>query len=43
MSVLKNLVIIGLFVSVYVAVSPAFANDTFNLNEYATKASYFFN
>ena len=43
MSVLKNLVIIGLFVSVFVAVSPAFANDTLNLNEYVTKASFFFN
>lgn len=34
MSLLKNLVIIGLFVSVYVAVSPAFANTDLNKNEY---------
>ena len=29
MSLLKNLLIIGLFVSVYVAVSPAFANTDY--------------
>ena len=34
MSLLKNLLIIGLFVSVYVAVSPAFANTDLNKNEY---------
>jgi hypothetical protein len=34
MSLLKNLLIIGLFVSVYVAVSPAFANSEFSQNEY---------
>ena len=34
MSLLKNLLIIALFVSVYVAVSPAFANTDLNKNEY---------
>ena len=34
MSLLKNLLIIGLFVSVYVAVSPAFASNELSKNEY---------
>ena len=42
MSLLKNILIVGLFLSVFVAVSPAFATSTNNKNLVTTASSEIF-